>query len=275
MAVESANSALIFRNNYHMFNGDGKVPVVVWAKNYRFSERTRPIAHAMIVDLETGDSWQTDRNGYANFRAEPGRKLSLRFSKEEFPSVQTATVTVPETGLAGEDEEITFQVPAMRLYKALRFLTRHPNPGTHHIVTTVSAEGANLHDDRGEEGVIVSLHSECGQVYHPSFYLGEIAGKTEWPLSALVGRFSDRMPKNIIAPFKRGETSKDAAVFFRNIPLGRYVLKAKKILPDGTSVLFQEPQITVFESSPPLINISPPHGLRVLCSNSPAAGRGR
>src|SRR4051812_25026000 len=102
-----------------------KVPVHIWAKQY---ESSTPIAGARITDITTGESWRTGRDGYARAEVEPGRVLTLVFSKVGMPSVQGASVTVPEEGLTGENKEMTLQVPGKLLYHVLMAAFGGPRP---------------------------------------------------------------------------------------------------------------------------------------------------
>ena len=229
--------------------------VTVWAKQY---ENSKPIADADITDAATGEHWRTDKNGYAQLEVEPGRRLTLTFNKKSFPALQTATVTVPREGLTGEDREITFQVPGKKLYKALRAVFGKPKKGTHHIVTTVSAAGRNLHNDKGEAGVTVTLTSADGKTTRSDgVYMGTVLGKTEWlrPIATA------RLPG--LKRFRHKATSHDGGAMFLNVPPGDYILEAHKTGKDGKPVLFETTHVIVSKDSPELINASPPHGPRV------------
>jgi hypothetical protein len=228
-----------------------KVKVDIFAKNY---ETSKPL-EGNVTDIATGDTWRTDKTGYAHIEVEAGRKLNLVFNK----IVQTATVKVPDSGLTGEDKEITLQVPGAKLYKALRVAIGKPKAGTHHIVTTVSAEGHTLHNDKGEAGVTVTLKSKDGKVVrNDAMYLGTVLGKTEWlrPIAAA------RVPG--LKKLRHKSTSHDGGAIFRDVPPGDYILEAHK---DG--VLFSRAKVTVFKNSPELVNVSPPHSPHVVKGPKP------
>lgn len=228
-----------------------KTLVTVWAKQY---ENSKPIADADIIDMSTGEKWHTDKNGYAQLHVEPGRVLTLKFNKASFPVVQTATVKVPEEGLSGDDHEITLQVPGKKLYHALRTVLGKPKKGTHHVVTTVSALGKNLHTDLGEAGVSVTLKSTDGKTVHAGdVYLGTMLGKTEWLRPIATARIPG------LKRFRHKSTSHDGGAMFLNVPPGDYIMEAHK-----KGVLFSTSRVTVRKDSPELINISPPHSPHVL-----------
>jgi hypothetical protein len=238
-----------------------KVLVKIWAKCY---EDSRPIADADITDIETGERWRTGKDGYAEAQVEPGRLLSLKFNKASWPAAQTASVRVPPKGLDGPDREITFQVPGRRLYKALRVVLGKPKSGMHHVVTTVSAAGKNLHDDKGEAGVEVTLRSTDGKIVRDdAMYLGTVMGKTEWlrPLAA------ERVPG--LKRLRHKSTSHDGGAIFKNIPPGEYVLEAHKKGKDGKPLLFTTSRVVIYKDSPEFINISPPHSPRVMKPRKP------
>lgn len=243
--------------------------VEVWAKRY---ETFRPVGGAEIVDLRTGERWRTGADGYAHLRVETGRTLCLAFNKAGFPDTQTATVTVPEQGLTGPDNEITLQAPSRGLYRLLRLAVGKPKPGTHYIVTTVSAAGRNLHDNPGEEGrgiafrtpdgekgVSVALKSLDGKtVLRDAMYLGNIGGISEWVRPILTARLP------FLRALRARKTSRDGGLIFRDVPPGEYVLEASKTGRDGRPMAFTSTRVSVLKDSPELINASPPHGPKVL-----------
>lgn len=232
-----------------------KVKVDIFAKQY---ESSKPL-EGEITDIATGDKWRTDETGYAHIEVEAGRKLSLCFNKAGYPPVQTATVDVPEGGLTGEDKEITLQVPGAKLYKALRLALGKPGAGTHHVVTTVSAEGHTLHNDLGEAGVTVTLKSADGKTAGgDAMYLGTVRGRTEWlrPIAAA------RLPG--LKKLRHKSTSHDGGAIFRDVSPGDYILEAHK-----SGVLFSTAKVTVYKDSPELVNVSPPHSPHVVKAPKP------
>jgi hypothetical protein len=230
--------------------------VNVWAKQY---ETSRPIAEAEIIDLETGESWVTGDDGYTQLSVFPGRSLSLKFNKLNFPSVQTGTVIVPPEGLVGENNEITLQVPGNYLFKALRLAFGKAEVGKHHVVTTVSAEGKNLHDDGGESGAVVSLRSvDGGRSYKNPVYLGCILGKTEWLRPIATSRIK------FLNQFSHKYTGPDGGVVFKNVEPGEYIIEARKEESEESQVLFTSARVKIFPDTPELVNVSPPQGPRVI-----------
>lgn len=228
-----------------------KVPVHVFAKQY---ETSMPLSGAEITDIPTGETWKTDKDGYAKFEVEAGRRLSLKFNKASFPEAQTASVTVPKDGLTGHDHEITLQVPGRKLYKALRTAIGKPKPGTHAVVTTVSACGHNLHNDIGECGVEVTLRSKDGKVRRDdAMYLGTVLGKTEWLRPIATSRIS------CLKKFRHKATSHDGGAIFRDVPPGDYIIEASK-----KGVVFSSSEVTIYKNSPEFVNVSPPHSPHVI-----------
>jgi len=236
---------------YHNYMTNSAVHVDIWAKEY---ETRRAIGGAEITDLATGERWTTGADGYARLMVDPGRTLTLAFSKAGYPRVQTSTVQVPEEGLTGADNEITMQVVNSKLEKVLMWAIGKPKPGTHYVAATVSAKGHNLHNDKGELGVTVTLRSKDGKIVRDDgIYLHSLFGKTDWFRPILSHRFKPF--GRLRAPF----TSHDGGVIFNDVPPGHYILEAKK---DG--VLIQNAEIKIYQNSPLGINASPPHGPRVL-----------
>ncbi|HTK85420.1 MAG TPA: hypothetical protein VL625_10075 [Patescibacteria group bacterium] len=227
-----------------------KVPVSIWAKDYVTSN---PIGDAEIVDLPTGERWKTGADGYAHVMAEPGRIITPVLEKEGYPRMQGPTVTIPPDGLNDADHEITLQVPGNGVYRALMTAFGKPQPGRHHVVTTVSALGKNLHDDEGEKGVSVTLRSADGASRNDAVYLGTFLGKTEWIRPIL----SVRLPF-LRAALAHKATSFDGGAIFMNVPPGDYIFEARK-----NGVTISSAAMTIYPNSPNVINVSPPWGPKV------------
>lgn len=227
-----------------------KVPVSIWAKDYVTS---RPIADAEIVDLPTGERWKTGPDGYAHMMAEPGRIITPVLEKEGYPRMQGPTVEIPSEGLEGPNHEITLQVPSNGVYRTLMAAFGKPQPGTHHVVTTVSSLGKNLHDDKGEDGVSVTLRSSNRTSREDAIYLGTFLGKTEWMGPIL----SVRLPflKTALA---HKSTSFDGGAIFMNVLPGDYIFESRK-----NGVTISSAAMTIYPNSPDVINVSPPWGPKV------------
>jgi hypothetical protein len=238
-----------------------KVPVSLWAKNYMTSQ---PVADAEIIDLPTGEHWKTGPDGYAHCMAEPGRVITPVLQKPGYPRMQGPSVKVPAEGLDGPDREITLQVPGNGLYRTLMTSFGKPAAGLHHVVTTVSANGKNLHDDEGEVGVTVTLRATNGTSYRDdAIYLGSMFGKTEWIAPIL----SVRIPF-LQAVLEHRETSFDGGAIFMDVPPGDYIFEARK-----NGVRISSAAMTIYPDSPALINVSPPWGPKVTGpSPAPAPG---
>lgn len=231
------------------------MPVRVWAKQY---ETFQPIAGAKVIDIPTGESAVTGLDGYADFAAVPGRVLALKLEKPGLATLQTASIAVPPEGLTGAKHEITLQAPGMWLYRILMGAFGWPKPGHHHLVTTVSACGKDLHDDDGEAGVRVTLVSENAGRRDDAIYLGNIFGLTEWILPILAARFP------VLSRLRHESTSHDGGAIFLNVAPGRYELEAEKRDGNGKSIPFKGAEVEIFPGSPLLVNLSPPHGPRRL-----------
>ena len=240
-----------------------EVPVKVWVKQY---ETGTPVKNAKVIDLATGDSWKTGKDGYAHLSVAPGRTLTLALHKALCPDIQTASVTVPPEGLTDLNNEITIQAAGSFLYKLLRLGIGKPEADARHIIVTVSAAGKNLHDDEGEAGVKLTLRTADGQpVENSAMYLGKLLGKTEWFRPVL----SARIP--FLKRFAKQETSGDGGVVFRNVKPefkngqpAEYVIEASKTGPDGKPMTFSSAKVRIYPDSPEVINVSPPLGPRVI-----------
>lgn len=240
-----------------------KVPVDIWAKRY---ETSAPIEGAEIIDLPTGEHWTTGKDGYAHAMVEPGRTLTLVFNKSSMHQ-QTASVEVPAEGLVGHDKEITFQVSGKLLSTVLMAAFGKPEDGKHHVITTVSAFGHDMHNDEGEAGATVILRSADGTVRRDGYYMGEMNGKTEWFTPIIARRF----PR--FAHLMSSHTTADGGVAFTNVPPGDYTLEARKTDGDGRPIAFKTAQVKILPNSPEVVNVSPPHSPRRLSSPGPSAPR--
>lgn len=244
-------------------SGVKDVPVNVWVKQY---ETGKPLINSKVVDLATGEAWKTGLDGYARLKVSPGRVLTLVLRQKGYPDTQTASVTVPPEGLTDVNDEITLQVAGRALYKLLRLGVGKPKQGKHHVAVTVSALGRNLHDDKGEGDVRVTLRSVNGKVHEGApIYLGKMFGKTEWVRPIL----SSRIP--FLKKYAHTVTSEDGGVIFKNVKPdfkngqpAEYIIEAQKENADGTPVAFTQAKITIFPDSPELINVSPPLGPKVV-----------
>jgi len=246
----------------------------VWAMCYeRISDNDldKSITGGKITDLHTGESWETDENGYAYINVQKGRKITLAFDKVGYARVQTATVIVPKGGLKGQFNELSFQTPSIKLYNLLKTGLGHPQPGCSHIVTTIQPDGHNMHRDKGVEGARVFLCDKKNTKIEAQVYLGQIFNEySEWvaPILALklaeagdnLGKTDNKFLKslseslkNFSSRIKYRHTSKDGAAIFLNVPKGEYVITAQK---DG--MRFSKALVEVLDGSPEFINVAPP-----------------
>ena len=216
---------------------------------------------AEIINLRTGEVWETDEHGYAYFKAKPGPELTLAMIHKDYATVQGPTVKVPPTGLTGRFNEMTFQTPTLGLYNLLMTALKKPDEGNSHIVSTIQKAGYNMHIDRGMDGARVYLYDEKGNKKESDLYLGQLFGLyTDWfnPIFSVWAKNAglDTLKKF----FKEDHTSLDGAAMFLNTPPGRYIMRAEK-----PGYEFTEATVDVIPNlSPNFINVSPPHSPHVI-----------
>lgn len=231
-----------------------EVPVEIRA--HAFERFGRPLVGAWITVRERpGLHLCTDSEGRAELRARVGSELTAVLAGRGLQAIQSATVAVPADGLVGADRALTLQVPWALTFRVLQRLLARPRPGRHHLATTITAAGKTLIDSpQGEPDAELLLRrvdggTDCGE---PPIYLGAVpvVHKTDFtgPVLAALG---------LRAP--RGRSSVDGGVLVANVPRGRYVLTARK-----RGVEFSSATVVIAEDSPQLLNVSPPHGPRVI-----------
>jgi hypothetical protein len=231
-----------------------EVPVELRA--HAFERFGRPLAGAWITVRERpGLHLCTDREGRAETTARVGEALTAVLSGRGLQTLQTATVVVPADGLVGADRAITLQVPWALTFTLLRRLLVRPRPGRHHLATTITAFGKTLADSpQGEPDAELVLRrvDGGGDRGDPPIYLGAVplVHKTDFTGSLLAAR-------GLRAP--RARSSVDGGVLVANLPRGRYVLTARK-----PGVRFTSAAVVIDERSPQFLNVSPPHGPRVV-----------
>lgn len=227
-----------------------QVPVTGYAKAFVGSER---IADATITILERNQKITTDRFGRFEFCAKPAEKLTLVLEKHgnsayhNYHTTQSATFTVAATGLSGNQQEITFQVPRIITYRLLETILKNklhvvPKANCCIVATTITAAGKTLVDDeQGEVGAQILLSQSGIRLHPPVIYFGILFGKTNpFSLSTL-------------------GASKDGGALIYNLPASDYpyTLGAYK-----QGLRFSQEQFLCRSGA--FINLSPPHGPRVL-----------
>ncbi|MEZ4452693.1 MAG: carboxypeptidase-like regulatory domain-containing protein [Nannocystaceae bacterium] len=237
----------------------GSRPVPVEIRAHAFEQFGRPLARARVTIVERPEvDLRTDREGRAVIDAHVGEVLTARLARDRYQSIQASSVVVPDEGLVGADRAITLQVPLGVTFRLLRALLVEPRPGCHHVVTTVTAHGKTLADcPQGEPGAQIHLDAidrDGEPVGGPPIYFGSLpwVHKTDFgrPLLAAFG---------LRAPLST--TSLDGGVVIPNVPPGRYRLRASK-----PGVVFTSAEVEIRRCSPALINVSPPHGPRVIAT---------
>jgi hypothetical protein len=219
------------------------VPVTGFAQTFLDDKR---IPRATVTWLENKLITTTDTKGNFGFCVLPNQKMTLVFSDADYPSTQTATVTVPATGLTTIYNQPTFQVPREITYtflKALLTQERSIKLDTQdcQVVTTVTDFHKTLQDDpQGIPGATIRLmHNGQSIALNPTpFYFGMFKdGKTN-PFSK-----------------KLTSTSADGGVALINIKPSNtpYTLTASKKEKEFTQVKF-------LCRPGQLVNISPPLG---------------
>lgn len=72
------------------------------------------------------------------------------------------------------------------------------------------------------------------------------------------------MLRKVVRDLPHKATSGDGGVLFPNVPRGEYIIRAHKSGPDGRPLSFRDTHFKVFDMSPEVINLSPPHGPTVV-----------
>lgn len=231
-----------------------RVPVSVAAFN--FAAFGRPVAGARIYALGAAHETLavTDAAGHALVEHPPHEELTLVLEKAGMVTTQSATLTVPPSGLRGSQEQLTFQtMPAWFFALARRWLRVPSQPGRRHLITTVTAAGKTLRDPvQGEPRAIVRLLHDGGSergahaIEVRPIYLGILPFVHKTDL--------------VRARWRRGEsTSADGGVLLPSLPIGTYRVEAA-----APGRQFRAAKAVLRDDSPELVNLSPPWGPRVV-----------
>lgn len=215
------------------------------------------VSNAKVTILETGKSFMTNRQGQFSFCALPHQQITLTLTKKSiFPwnnykTTQTGTFIVPTNGMKNKFEQVTFQVPRKLTFDLLSDILS----SEHHIkfaknqcnvATTVTAFNKTLVDDlQGEPGAKLLLWHDKKRIDNPQvIYFGILHGKTN--------------PFNTSLQF----TSTDGGAIIYNLKSSDklyYLSAIKKGKLFSTEIFLCQPGA--------FINLSPPHGPRVLKNN--------
>lgn len=201
----------------------------------------KPIANGTITVLETGQQYKTDASGRFAITYPAGKTMTLEFKKFGLQTVQSETVTIPEEGLQGPYQEVTFQIPAITTFYLYKLLARvRLDPEQCHVVTTVTKPKMTLNDvPQGLPGVVVSLSPG---VTEKPFYFDMFE---HWPIKGKTNPMTQGLTK----------TTEDGGVGFANVPVREapYTIIATK---DG--VTLSTAKFHCRKGA--FINISPPRG---------------
>ena len=230
---------------------DGKVNVsgyaqsFVWDKKIKDAEIVLSYYSYKVPDLNT----RTDADGRFSFCVVPGKYITLTLNKnsrsplDDYKTTQTGTYYVPDSGLQGKYDEITFQVPRTVTFSILkkvielsRGVTLDPNDCQ--LAMTITDYHKTLDDlPQGIEGskVTIDNHILPYYRYNQPFYFGIYNQKT-WPFSG------DRVT-----------TSNDGGVVVYNIQPGPAM---RKIGAYKQGVTFSSSHFVCTGGA--FINISPP-----------------
>lgn len=202
----------------------------------------KPIANANITILETGEEFKTDSQGnFGPIYYPVGKPITLIFQKWGYKTTQSETINVPQSGLMGPYQHITFQIPSIITYHVFaNIIGAKIDDDACHVATTIIAHQKTLDDlPQGEPEAEVILSP---LTHENPFYFGIF----------IDGPFKDKTN-----PFTKGllKTSEDGGVVFFNLPPSNqpYVLSAKK-----AGITFSKVQFLCRKGM--FINISPPRG---------------
>ena len=181
------------------------VPVDIYAGSFTDIAGT-PLAGYQVRHEETGAMHVTDRHGYLHLDLPVGLNVTFTILESvSFVEVQTATQTVPPSGLVGAFNEIVFQVPGKIMYDVLNLVLPHKrNFSQCQVVATVCNYKKSWSNcPQGYPGVVASLWPPQQQYTYYFGVWGKLSNETN-PL-----------------PNKLTATSWDGGVFFMNIPMDR------------------------------------------------------
>ena len=201
------------------------------------------ITDATITILETGQQIKTDNRGQFGPILYPvGKPITLILEKWGYTTTQSASIIVPQGGLTGRYNNISFQVPSVEAYFLLTAIIRPKiDKNSCHLATTMTAFQKTMDDiPQGEAGTTITIEPNVN--HEPPFYFDI---------------FSDGPLKGKTNPFTKGltQTSEDGGVLIFNLPPRDepYTLSARK-----AGVEFSRVQFICRKDA--FINLSPPQG---------------
>lgn len=206
------------------------------------------IRNAKITHLESGRFKITDQKGRFSFCLKEGESASFQFEKKFYKTIQTRNYEVDDDGLWGLDEEVTFQIPGVFVYNLLKsviYAYGYPRmkPGTCNLIATITAYNKTLHDTpQGEAGAKLKVYYDGKELKnYKVLYYGAIGNKTN--------------------PFKIKEnyTSVDGGALVQNLPPKE---KPYWVTAEKAGLKFSKASFIC--RSDGMVNLSPPHGPRVL-----------
>ena len=258
----------------------------------RWFELDLPVSGAVVYALDEDRSernyvrsWNTDRHGRISFQWPVGETITLKLQSTGLNvGVQSATITVPPEGLTGPTGEITFQVPSVITYAALKkaFQMKYFSLGAEDtcvVVTTVTPQDKDLrHCPHGLASVQVDLEPPG---YDASYYFGMIEGgplncKTDllslfvhsgfnymyhWVQQPMYERTINNF-RHPVQLLEHDRTTEDGGVIFLNVKVRdeAYTMIARDPLhPDRQ---FTAPRFYCHKGG--FVNASPPHGIRLI-----------
>lgn len=229
------------------------VPIAISAFN--FIAFGRPVQGARIFALgePAVTLGVTSSAGRAVVYRPPGQELTLVLEKPGYVTTQSATLLVPAEGLAGAQQETTFQTLPTWAFGAIKRWLRVPTvSGRRHLATTVTAAGKTLYDPiQGESSAVLRITRDGQALAVTPIYLGilPLVHKTDL----------------LRARWRRGEaTSLDGGVLLPNLEVGTYEIEA--VAPGRC---FAIARAVLNDDSPEFVNLSPPWGPRVVSERSP------
>lgn len=202
----------------------------------------KPLANAKITILENGHTLTTDALGnFGPIEWPVGKTITLVLEKKGYRTTQSATLVVPEEGLTGLYNQISFQVPSHWIFKFFSYaMGIAEDPNACQIGATITDYNKTLDDlPQGIENAKAILFPE---VKIKPFYFSIFKS---WPLKYKTSPFNRRLTS----------TSLDGGIIYANIPPSDtpYTLSAVK-----EGVTFNEVKFIARRGM--FINLSPPHG---------------
>lgn len=224
-------------------------PVTGFARSFLTGN---PIPDATITILENGKKYETNDDGRFYIEWPVGEDITLILEKNGYKTTQSATFTVPEGGLTGRLNEISFQVPDALTYPVFKSMIGIKINEVDHcqVICTVTDHDKTMDDlPHGAEDAEIILSSPQPL---KKFYFGIISNGF---LSFFLQHKTDPRANNLT------RTSKDGGVGIADVPARDepYTLTAR--IP-GKNVSFTSVRFKARKGA--FINISPPHGPRVI-----------